>query len=176
MGFSTRTLIITCLTLVFAGCMHFPSWPPASEEALQATVIYRTLRDEQRIATITFYRNSPTKVISDQVLDKNKNIELPQTDRSLTPLSYRFDGIYAESKTEQPTRLVSGKNLTDPVLVITPDPHLHILSYIGLQGRKPVLKLRTIYKGHVSEKGSVLPLSASVDSYIISDFIRQEAL
>ena len=91
------------------------------------------------------------------------------------PLSSKANGIHAEPKTGQPTRQVSGRNLTDPILAITPDPHLHVLSYIVMQGRKPILKLHTIYKGKMAEKGFVLPLSANVDNYISSVFTQQEA-
>ncbi|WP_281647311.1 hypothetical protein [Parendozoicomonas sp. Alg238-R29] len=169
--FPVRTLVATVLIALFvSGCLRFPTWPPAPDEDLQATIIYRTLNGERRIATISL-----TGVTSDKILQQDRNIELQQTNRTLVPLSYRADGIYAESRSKESIRLVSGRNLTDPVLAITPDSDLHVLTYIALQGRKPVLKLRTIYKGTVAEKSFVLPLAGNIDNYLISDFTRQEA-
>ncbi len=164
-----RFLPVLAALLVIAGCLQLPTWPPASDEDLQATVIYRTLQGERRIAIISL-----TAVNSDQKLDKDKNITLQQTDRALVPLSYRADGIYAESTGGEKIHLVPGRNLTDPTLTVTPDPDLQVLSYIALKGRKPVLKLRTIYKGSIAEKGFALPLTSDVDDYAISDFTRQE--
>ena len=169
---SLRTLITTAvIALLTFGCAGFPNWPGVPDNNYQATLIYRSLEGNRRIATITL-----STVTSDKPLSKSKDVKLKKTDRALVPLINKADGIYVASRTSLPTRLVAGSNLTDPVLVITPDPHLHVLSYIALQGRKPVLKLRTIYKGKVAEKGFVLPLSTSVDNYAISDFIKQEAL
>ena len=138
---------------------------------MQATVIYQTLQGEQRIAII-----STNSVLSDQELPKDQEITLQKTDRSLVLLTNRADGIYAEPRGGEKARLVKGRNLTDPTLVITPDPHLHVLSYIALQGRKPVLKLRTVSKGSIAAKGFVVPLAANVDNYEISDFTYSEEL
>ena len=87
-----RFLPILAILLIAAGCLRLPTWPPAADEELQATVIYRTLLGERRIAVVSL-----TAVTSDQKLDKNESITLQQTDRSLVSLSYRSDGIYAES-------------------------------------------------------------------------------
>ena len=143
-------------------------------QPLQATLIYWTLEEKRRIATISL-----TRVITDEPLEEDAKVHLQQTNQELVVLTNRADGIYADPAHRPPEleeiRLVAGRDLTDPVLSVTPVHNFHVLSYIAMQGRKPVLKLRTIDNGKVAKKAVVLHLAKSVDSYLISDFIRQEA-
>ncbi len=164
--FAHRWITVTLiLTLLMTGCQIFQSG-----RVLQATVIYRNLQGEPRVALIGLDR-----VLSERRVKLGEEIQLEKTDRSLVSLSYWSDGIYAESRAGDAVRLVKGKNLTDPVLSITSEPNTYVLSYIAMQGRRPVLKLRTIVNGHINKTGFVVPLSEAVDNYDISDFSMKEA-
>ncbi|CAM3500577.1 hypothetical protein [Parendozoicomonas haliclonae] len=165
----SRTIILSLIVILTSGCLHLPSWPPASDEEMQATLIYRTMKGERRLAVITL-----DSVTSDQQISTDFQIDIPRSNTVEIPLSYRADGIYAEQANKESVRLVYGRNLTDPMITPTPDPDLTVLSYIALQGRKPVLKIRTIFKGSVAQEGTVIPLAADIDNYVISDFSFRE--
>ena len=161
-----RLLPVFLIFFLAAGCQISPDKQLLGSE-YRATVIYQNLQGEPHIAVISLH-----EVFSDKRLI-GEAPELIQSDRTLVALSYHSDGIFAESMDGEAIRLVKGKYLTDPALSVTPDPDLYVLSYIAMKGRKPVLKLRTINKGRVSQKSFVVPLSSNVDKYDISDFTRE---
>ena len=158
---------VVLMAILMAGCQGTPERLQQPSDSYRATVNYQNLQGEPRSAVIGLHQ-----VYSDKRLSEEAPL-LPKSDKSFVALSYRADGIYAESKVGDDIRLVKGKNLTDPSLSITPDQDLYVLSYIAMQGRKPVLKIRTIHKGRVNPKGFVVPLSSSVDKYDIGDFSRE---
>ncbi|MCL6268607.1 hypothetical protein M3P05_01390 [Sansalvadorimonas sp. 2012CJ34-2] len=159
-----RLLPVFLMVFLFTGCQSTPDKPQFPGSNFSATLVYQNLQGEPYVAVI-----GVQVVFSDEPI-LGEYPELKKSERSLVALSYHSDGIFAESLAGDAVQLVKGKYLTDPALSITPDPDLYVLSYIALKGRKPVLKLRTIYKGKVAQKAFIVPLSSNVDKYDISDF------